>query len=171
VDKISMEEIAREADYGKGSLYNYFSSKNDLLWCLIHRTLDNFLQSNTRELEKVRTFKLKIRKVIEISINLLESDPTIFELWDYIEMNLQTGRNTAVEKERLAGILSFLQFFADLFEDAMRTGELRKNDPMMLSIIMFSMIRSVYKSGKLGIITCSQEEKAEFILDLFFNQP
>jgi TetR/AcrR family fatty acid metabolism transcriptional regulator len=165
-----MDEIAQEADYGKGTLYNYFKSKDDLLWCMINRTLENFGDSITAETENSKSCKEKIHVVIEKSISLLDKDPTIFELWEYIEGKQIDPKADKKSEERFSGILNFLRVFADMFNEGMKSGEIRRNNPMMLTIILFGVIRSVYKTGKSGINTNSPKQNMEFISDLLFRK-
>ena len=47
IQHISVSKIAKQAGIGKGSIYYYFSSKDEILDALIKRTYDNALKKYT----------------------------------------------------------------------------------------------------------------------------
>ncbi len=61
----SMDDIAKEANLSKGSLYWHFKSKRELFQSLVERWLQEFTDSLGTTLEQARTAGEKLRMMIE----------------------------------------------------------------------------------------------------------
>lgn len=78
-DATTMEQIAREADVAKGTLYNYFPVKEAILSEFIRRS---FQEKNARRIQELRTLpdtRTRLHAMLEELISGIQSQPEIFE--------------------------------------------------------------------------------------------
>jgi AcrR family transcriptional regulator len=90
MDRISVTDIANEADYGRWTFYQYFESKEDVAWAtFVHwmTELDNFLVAAVRHLESPRreyeSWRLIFRAFYEQRDFFLKLDSTGFTIWRF----------------------------------------------------------------------------------------
>lgn len=61
----SIEEITKGADLGKGTFYQYFPSREEVIAALVRQGFDELLDQVTREVEGAQEEKLFVKKVLE----------------------------------------------------------------------------------------------------------
>ena len=54
-DSVSMEEIAKEVELGKGTLYLYFKSKDSLFFAIVSRRWTEFGEALTEKMSRGKT--------------------------------------------------------------------------------------------------------------------
>ncbi len=69
--KTSLEDIARDASLGKGTIYYYFSSKEDIFIEVVIKHAELFYETFVQELDKQTNFKDKFSAVIRYPIKLV----------------------------------------------------------------------------------------------------
>ena len=79
-EQTSVSMIAREADISKGLMYNYFSSKGDLLKEILGQGLQRFLDLLRIEDEQ-RIKREEVIKFIDGNIQALKENPEYFKLY------------------------------------------------------------------------------------------
>lgn len=50
-ESTTIDDIAEKAEYGKGTIYNYFNSKEDIYWAILEEIFNTYLQS-LRQIDK-----------------------------------------------------------------------------------------------------------------------
>ena len=64
-EAVTIEQIAKTAEVGKGTVYNHFSSKNELLFRLMMRFYRGLLQNLQQEVEEDEDFLHSFRRIFE----------------------------------------------------------------------------------------------------------
>lgn len=88
--RANVEEIAREAELSKGTLYLYFPSKRDLLLALLEESNEELNRLLSAAIEEAQEPLRKLAAIIE-------------SILEYFDRNLDLMRVTLVEFMRLAG--------------------------------------------------------------------
>ena len=70
--KAKIEEIAAQAGVGKGTVYEYFSSKKELFQEMFLYIEEKYEEMFQQELSLVDTFYAKLQKMFEVTIRFLE---------------------------------------------------------------------------------------------------
>lgn len=68
-----VEEIARIAEIGKGTIYLYFENKRHLYYCMLKEVYDVFLESLHEQIEYEQDLKQALKTVIEYTFNFLDN--------------------------------------------------------------------------------------------------
>jgi TetR/AcrR family fatty acid metabolism transcriptional regulator len=140
--EVRMEDIAAEAEVGKGTLYRYFADKEELYVALLDRA-SRQLQELTREsVARARTPRARLRAVVTAILTFFEEQPHVTPLIQRAEVTL--GRDSPWQPVReiiLAHVLAIL-------DDARAAGEFAVADPETAALMLLGGLRSVLLFGR-----------------------
>ncbi len=134
-DKLSIQEIAEEADISRGSFYNYFIDKNDAVYTLIQARITTFLdlfkesimncngrlfdgtkqicEHVKRTLEKDVYVEIakNFKEFVDIGIKIMQSkefENAINELLDWLLTNTEEGKSIIKDRTKMMVVLELL---------------------------------------------------------------
>ena len=70
----TMDQIAEEAEYSKGTFYNYFENKEHLFFCMLIEKLEIFTQGLKIRIQKQSDIENKIIVKAQVVIHQVQSD-------------------------------------------------------------------------------------------------
>lgn len=133
--KTSLEDIAKHASLGKGTIYYYFNSKEDIFIEVVIRHAEMFYETFLQELDKQTNFKDKFSAVIRYPIRLVyEHAPILIDAIKNISENsMQTLCSfREANRKRMEKILQ------DVIEYGRKQGEVAGSiDPGKFARILF----------------------------------
>ncbi|HOD17479.1 MAG TPA: TetR/AcrR family transcriptional regulator [Candidatus Cloacimonadota bacterium] len=161
--KTSLEDIAREAALGKGTIYYNFDSKEEIFFEVVKRHYQIFYASLNKELTKKENFADKFSTVIQLPLKLIyEHAPILLDamknLADKYMQKLCAFRKG--NREKMTGLLT------DILEYGINRGEVNPSLPIKRIV---NIIFDWFLLGDSNIIIKSPEEfikKAEEDYDL-----
>src|SRR3990172_12093533 len=77
----TMNEIAEAAEFGTGTLYNYFKSKEDLYFTLIDRKAAEINRWVEQELTREGPVTEKIKKALNLQFEFIEKNRDFFRIF------------------------------------------------------------------------------------------
>lgn len=115
---VCMEDVAVAAKVGKGTLYNYFRSKDDLYFSILHYRLENFLQVLTDAYNERGEFLKNMRSLILHLHKFLAGYPHFHKIWAREEHSIARESNSVIFelKERI------LHLIQDVLEQGRKEG-------------------------------------------------
>lgn len=135
----SMAEISASLGGSKGTLYNYFTSKEELFAAVIVEMAKIHKDPPVRELEQARDIKTALRIFAHKLVRRLCST----ELVDFRRMHVAEGGRAGLGKLVYEGAPKlFLQRVADVFALQMRAGHFRDADPWQAAIHLLGLCRA-----------------------------
>lgn len=81
---VSMDDVARKAQVAKGTLYNYFVSKDDLYVSIVCSKLREFLKFAQESFDKEDTHEQRLRNYVTHIYVYLSGNPCVFKMWKEI---------------------------------------------------------------------------------------
>src|SRR5207247_122250 len=90
--EVRMDDVAAEAGVSKGTLYRYFSDKEDLYRALIATASKQLLGEIERRTSVVETPQEKLEEVVAALFGFFDSKPYFFDLLQHVEVLRSTGR-------------------------------------------------------------------------------
>lgn len=148
-DKTSVDQLARKAGVGKGTIYSYFRTKSEifLAFCedeldVLHLEMDRKVDSNTPFLEAlIEIFMIEFRYVTR------NREFGRLFLREVIFPSDQIGERSREIDDR------FIAVFLPLFQKAQREGELRQDIELLFAIghfyALYLLTLSAWYSGRL----------------------
>jgi AcrR family transcriptional regulator len=140
-DKTSVQEIAAASSLQKGSLYHYISSKENLLFEMIYRTVNTMVEM----IENVKKEDLPPRQKLRRAIKMHLLSGTDF-LDEFSLMMQETKYLSPKLKKRI--ILKKKQYdlaFREMIEEGIKKGELKKLDTKVISFIILGALNWLYQ--------------------------
>ncbi|WP_249870746.1 TetR/AcrR family transcriptional regulator [Oceanobacillus saliphilus] len=150
-ENTTMEDISRELQMTKGSLYYYFKNKDDL----IYQCHTLVLSLATKELEDILqkediTAEETLRKMVSTHIEYAIEEREIF--------NLIFEPKSTFNKEQLEPVLKLRKYYSRLFDEAIQQGidhkEFQVKDPILVRMMILGAMNWVQQwydpNGKLS---------------------
>jgi len=165
---VSMHEIATASEFAVGSLYKFFSNKEDLYRALMidmskvfHSSLMAALTISGNELEKIRAcvearIKVFMENIDYVRLYLAETRGASFNIKAGLDSDIKIRYNV------------FLQKLAHVFESGIKKKVFKKFDPYLLAVALDGISNAFLfehfnNPGK-------HQFDASLILDIFFQQ-
>ncbi len=143
VEAATMEEIAQAAGVAKGTLYLYFTNKDDLIHALMFQVGENIRRDLAGIVESSLAPVEKLLKVMSILMDNLERERLLFPVYmrDLVQWSQQGGeirfpRVKALEEE-IVGLIT------RLFAEGIVRGKFMDADPRLLTFLLRGLVRAV----------------------------
>ncbi|WP_461834424.1 TetR/AcrR family transcriptional regulator [Desulfothermus sp.] len=159
-----VSDIAERAGVGKGTIYRYFSSKEDLFGSIIQQKMDDF-EINIKEIisrdDNERDILFKIGKLH-------------FEEYrkskDVIAILVMEGLNKieGINREFKNKIIAIQRLVSHVISRGVKKGIFREVDPEKTSVVFLSLIWTILKHGIFMEEEDLQKKYFDVIFDLFF---
>jgi len=133
-----MDDIAEETGLSKGTLYNYFKSKDDLIIAILDRIFQRELRvfdetdfSNMNATETINLFVDTIAKDIKLMLRLM---PIAYE---FLALAF---RNKTVQKALKVYVNRYMNILVPIIENGITSGEFKEVDPKEVAIAMGAVL-------------------------------
>jgi AcrR family transcriptional regulator len=160
--KTTIEEIARGAGVGKGTVYLQFSSKQEIL----HRLMER---------EYMREVSHLMGKMAGISDPAAKFETLIREAYRYTSQNQFLRRMTAAAPETFSDLSldvfhqvqeAGIALICQVIEEGMRQGVFRRVDPRKIAYILVNLDRALQYEMFLGREQYAGDELVDAVVDL-----
>jgi len=164
----TMAQIAAKAEFGVGTLYQFFASKQMLYTEVIKSGLDAFMLSLRNLLSRKNPWQDKLTIYVEFNLGWIENNPgfhrLIYEIYsapipDVTQRILGYIREIHAENCRIT---------REIFTEACREGYL--GDPELKSIMLIGIIHTIAQTYFLGILEKAPAEFIAGILEEFLGR-
>lgn len=164
----TMAQIAARAEFGVGTLYQFFPSKQTLFSEVIRRGLDAFMISLKNLVARKASWRDKLSIFVEFNIGWIENNPGFHRLLH----EFYAAPIPEVSQRILAYIrelhLENLRITREIFMEANREGE--RCDPELKSLMLMGIIHTIAQTHYLGILEKGPAEFTAGILDDFLRR-
>jgi len=137
----TMDDIAAMAKVSKGSLYYYFSTKEEILFFILDTYMELALRNLDSELEKIEEPFSKLRffisRHVELYVNHLDEAKTLLEEGHCLSRN---RREHIAEKER-----KYSRIVSGLIRDLFKGANMPSGDEItVMTFLLFGMCNWIY---------------------------
>jgi AcrR family transcriptional regulator len=139
--EVRMEDIAAEAEVGKGTLYRYFADKEELYLGLLDRASRQYRSVIDAEVAKAEGPRKKLRALVAAGFSFFDGQPHLGPLIQRAEV---THANSPWQPARDA----FLAHVRTILAGAREDGTFTVADPEMAALLLLGGLRSVYLFGR-----------------------
>lgn len=142
--EVRMEDVAAEAEVGKGTLYRYFADKEDLYLALLTRASEQFLRRMEAEAKREGSARARLEGVVGAIIACFDDQPHLLDLIQRAEVLQRPGKEFPWQhtREDLGHLI------ADLFEAGRASGDFEIREPELATAMLLGGIRAVIRFGK-----------------------
>jgi AcrR family transcriptional regulator len=158
--QVRMEDIAAEAGVGKGTLYRYFLTKDDLYLKLLERAAVEYMARLRQAVQTAEGSRARLVAVVAAIVAYFDARPHILELLQRAEVD--RGRGTGFPWLRAREGL--FRLVSDLFAEGCRRGEFRVADPELAMMLLLGGLRTVLRFGPRPRPPCLAERVVDALL-------
>jgi AcrR family transcriptional regulator len=141
--EVRMEDVAAEAEVGKGTLYRYFHDKEELYIALLARCSEEYLKHIEQVVAGAGSPRARLEAVVEAIIEHFDRQPNLLNLIMRAEVMTEGGREFPWQEARDRTP----RLIMDLFHEAEARREFTVRDPGLATWILLGGIRAVIRFG------------------------
>jgi len=160
-----LEDVAALAEFGKGTLYNYFENKDDLLLSAFDYAVENVLNFLYDQLASVWDPLDRIRLIANSQFNYYSTNTDFMSV---ITSNQQVLMNHARSKAVFDRFQDLRKLVVIEMQAAIDAGQLRPGNAEHYASYLSGMIHSQVRSCNAGDMQMD-EISADEIIDIFLN--
>jgi AcrR family transcriptional regulator len=163
--KTSVDEIARTAQVGKGTVYFHFKSKEEIWDTIVGQAVSRAIGRITEALEKVKSAMEKLRAYIKTRYQVFSEELDILNIQQGVldELFPEITDITRDLKTREMG------FLAQIFNYGIERGEFRHLDVELLSMIMAAALEATGEYWIKQVRLVGAEAAMDNMLNVFFH--
>jgi TetR/AcrR family transcriptional regulator len=137
---VSMHEIAEKAEFAIGTLYKFFSNKEDLYKALILEQSYKFQEALTKAIEEPNDEIQKLRNYVQAKGEVFRANVSTIRLYfaetQGARFNVMAGFDAEMQQRRS----DFMQIIASIFESGMKRKRFKKiAEPYQLAVSLDSI--------------------------------
>lgn len=159
-------DIAREAGVAAGTIYLYFSSKDDLLISIFHEKVQGFITDFRNQLSREKNAEVKLKKLVRLHLFQMQQHPDLAAVF---QLELRQSRHFMSAYPKV-DLKSYFGLIGEIIEDGQEQGLLRKD--LYLSVVkkaLFGAIDETVTSWLLSGRTYDLTHMAGPLADLFIR--
>ncbi len=168
----TLDEIAQHAEFGKGTIYNYFSSKEELFYGILDSLIEEVHQTAEASINTPGDIRGKFTSYAKEITSYAEVNSDIFRLI-VREMN---GLNSPNSETRLRNLkrryTNIMHLLARLIAGEIERKRIRNSDPLKLARLFDSMVQflCINHFGPHGFEKINNiEAEVSLIVSVFFD--
>lgn len=122
LNSVTMAQIAKSAGVGKGTLYEYFKNKEEIVFTLANILLQKHSEKLSEAIAKEQFFRHKVKKFAEVFYT--DENAEIRALYkDFASISLSEPKEE-LQVFQTACFNNYFLWFEELFNEAVKNGEL-----------------------------------------------
>ena len=143
--KVKLDDVAAEAGVGKGTLYVYFKSKEDLYFWLIFDAFSQMVENVQEQvLDTGQSARQALRRIIAELVKFGFENPQLFELARSAGPRVKDERWETKRRE-------LMTFIEKTIRRGNKTGEFNDPHPEITALCLPGLMRSVMLFGPRGL--------------------
>jgi AcrR family transcriptional regulator len=142
--EVRMDDIADQAEMGKGTLYRYFQDKEQLYFAVLAHSSELFLGRVTTAVAEVEGIRAQLEALVSAIIGYFDEHPHLLDLIQRAELESALGKEFPWQHTRT----ELLGLVGDLFEQARVHGEASIRHPDVAALMLLGGLRSMIRLGE-----------------------
>jgi len=165
----TMSEIAREAQFGTGTLYKYFKSKEDLYFTLIEEKTAEINGSVKGELSKRMSAIERIEKILRIQFEFIERNRDFFRIYVSERSRFEWTIKDDLGKGLHEKMVAYIHLLAQVMKQGIKDGAFKPKDPMDLAHALVGIVNSFVFEWLIAPRPYPLLSKVDTVLDIFLR--
>jgi AcrR family transcriptional regulator len=142
--EVRMEDIAAEAEVGKGTIYRYFSDKEELYLALLERSAQQLVDRLRKERASIGCPQRQLERIVAGIIDFFDVQPHLLDLIQRAEVLHDPNRTSPWHKARE----ELTELMLALFQAGQKAGNYDIRDPEISAMFILGGLRSIVRFGR-----------------------
>src|SRR4030042_6412664 len=164
-----MSEIAQEAQFGTGTLYKYFKSKEDLYFTLIDEKTAEINDPVKAELSKKMSETERIGKILRIQFEFIQRNRDFFRIYVSERSRFEWTVKGDLGKKLTEKMVAYIHLLAQVMKQGIKDGTFKPKDPMDLAHALVGIVNSFVFEWLIAPRTYPLLSKVDTVLDIFLK--
>jgi len=165
----TMNEIAQEAQFGTGTLYKYFKSKEDLYFTLIDEKTAEINGPVKAELSKKIPAVERIEKILRIQFNFFERNRDFFRIYISERSRFEWTVKDDLGKGIHEKMVAYIDLLTQVMKQGIKDGAFKPKDPMDLAHALVGIVNSFVFEWLIAPRPYPLLSKVDTVLDIFLR--
>ena len=141
----TMDRIAGAAEVSKGTLYNYFSGKQEIFFSILHYGMDQILKMIDQTLEEERPIEEKVGILTTHFLEFFQEGGEIHRILMVESERIMMAAHMNLGQMMREHISAFISHLVKFMREGQEAGVFRKTDPELAAMIFMNIITADLK--------------------------
>lgn len=168
VDEATIQEIATEAGVAKGTIYVYFTDRDDLLRRTAGRALDRLIEQLEPALAADVPLAAKLRLLLLRQLEFFDANASLFRA--SMALSRQEHEPNRRKKKKSSAFEEYAQRIETMFAEARQKGQMRDLDPVEVAAVYRDLVRGVFQRRvERKTHAAPHADEADFIISILLR--
>ena len=171
----TMDRIAEAAEVSKGTLYNYFSGKQEIFFSILHNGMDQVLKMIDQALEEEKPIEEKVRILTTHFLEFFQEGGEIHRILMVESERIMMAAHMNLGEMMREHISAFISHLVQFMREGQEAGVFRKTDPELAAMIFMNIITAELKhtlvTGETRPAAIKTDEISAFALGALCGPP
>lgn len=170
LSNFKMADIAIEARVGKGTLYEYFRTKEELIIGSVSQFMLEFEQHVAERIMSIEGPSEKIRKLIEASLEFcLMNEERLNALLDFYAVGIPRSGGQASLMDLSPRYQEVIGWVAAVIQEGIDCGEFRRTDTRAAASTIVAVLDGLIFQAAIGVVSIKAGGMADKLCDVFLG--
>jgi len=165
----TMSDIARQAEFGTGTLYKYFKSKEELYFTLIDEKVEEINRLVKAELSQRNSAVERIKKVLRLQFEFIERNRDFFRIYISERSRFEWTVKDDLGKGLHEKMVSYIDILSEVIRQGIKKGEFRSTDPRDLAHAFVGIVNSFVFEWLISREPYPLVSKLDTVLEIFLG--
>jgi AcrR family transcriptional regulator len=165
----TMSDIAREAEFGTGTLYKYFKSKEELYFTLIDEKVEETNRLVKSELSQKTSAMERIKKALRLQFEFFGRNRDFFRIYiserNRFEWTVKDDLGKGIHEK----MVTYINLLAEVMKQGMEEGEFRPLNPLDLAHALVGIVNSFVFEWMISSKPYPLISKLDMVLEIFLG--
>jgi AcrR family transcriptional regulator len=165
----TMSDIARKAEFGTGTLYKYFKSKEKLYFTLIDEKVEEINRLVKAELSQKTSVIERIKKVLELQFAFIERNRDFFRIYISERNRFEWTVKDDLGKGLHDKMVTYIDILAEVMGQGIEEGKFKRFPPLDLAHALVGIVNSFVFEWLISPEQYPLISKLDTVLEIFLG--
>jgi len=165
----TMSDIARRAEFGTGTLYKYFKSKEELYFTLIDEKVEEINRLVKTELSQRNSAVERVKKGLRLQFEFIEQNRDFFRIYISERNRFEWTVKDDLGKGLNEKMVAYIDILSQVIRQGIRGGEFKAMDPKDLAHAFVGIVNSFVFEWLVSPEPYPLVSKLDMVLEIFLS--
>lgn len=166
----TLDEVARRAEFAKGTLYSYFESKADLFEALVDEEFGRLITAIKNTIDEEADDKQAFVKGVKVAVEYISPGSNFFSIAIASHTSREHNNTTKFHALVMKRYVEVARLVSDRIGRGIKNGVFKEYNPDFLAFLLLGMVHSAIHEGDwFDEVHSLRENEVEILCDIFLN--